>query len=329
MEPFSEKLKNAAFSGEETDILIVSCLGHFLAHYNMAMFPAIVFPLAGAFNQDISSVLNLSFWQYLLFGISALPWGMAGDRFGARPIIIIMFAGSCVSSLFVARFLDSPTAFMLGLAGVGLFSGIYHPIGMGMISKGVGRVSIALGYNAVFGGLGLVAGPLLTGIFNSIAGPKLAVLAMAAMNFVGFGAVMLYKQETCSRTSEDSVVNGSSSLRCFLILLFAMTLAGLVYTGTSSTLPAYLEIKSSSAAQTFLNAPRNLISNVMTSFVFIIGMLAIPGRFLGSATQASSDLPIVSSVRRPSLIPYESCPRLVPPGRQLRLFFLFVGSPSS
>ena len=57
-------------------------------------------------------------------------------------------------------------ALSIALAGMGLFSGIYHPIGLGMISKGVNRMSMALGYNGMFGNLGLATAPLMTGIIN-------------------------------------------------------------------------------------------------------------------------------------------------------------------
>ena len=90
--------------------------------------------------------------MYLLFGLTALPWGIVGDKLGGKPLMLVMFLGAGISGLLAAFFMDSPTGLVMALGGIGLFSGIYHPIGLGLISKGVGRLSLAMGYNAVFGG---------------------------------------------------------------------------------------------------------------------------------------------------------------------------------
>jgi len=51
-----------------------------MSHYNMLVFHAVVLPLAGRLNMDMAQVLGISFWMYLLFGLTALPWGMVADR---------------------------------------------------------------------------------------------------------------------------------------------------------------------------------------------------------------------------------------------------------
>ena len=49
----------------------------------MLVFPAVLLPLAEHLNSNIAFVLSLSFWMYLLFGGTALLWGMAADYWGA------------------------------------------------------------------------------------------------------------------------------------------------------------------------------------------------------------------------------------------------------
>ncbi len=60
----------------------------------MLVFPAILLPLAGQLNMDMADVLGLSFGMYLLFGITALPWGIAADRLGARIFLSVFYAGA-------------------------------------------------------------------------------------------------------------------------------------------------------------------------------------------------------------------------------------------
>ena len=95
--------------------------------------------------------------------------------------MMLMFVGAGLSGLAAAFSVGSPWMLSLSLAGVGLFSAIYHPIGLGLISKGVRSITLAMGYNAMFGGLGMVAAPLVTGLVNWTWGPKAAFLMLAVM----------------------------------------------------------------------------------------------------------------------------------------------------
>ncbi len=60
-----------------------------MSHFNMLAFPAVVIPLTGLLKMDIAGVLAISFWMYLLFGITALPWGMVADRWKVQPLRLL------------------------------------------------------------------------------------------------------------------------------------------------------------------------------------------------------------------------------------------------
>ena len=93
-------------NSHERHILVVTCFGHFMSHFNMLVFPALLLPLAGRLNMAMTSVLGLSFWMYLLFGITALPWGIAADRWGAKHFLLIFYWGAGLSSLAVALWIE-------------------------------------------------------------------------------------------------------------------------------------------------------------------------------------------------------------------------------
>jgi MFS family permease len=76
-------LEKAPMNANERKILSITCFGHFMSHFNMLIFPALVLPLMQRYGMDLAAVLALSFWMYLLFGITALPWGLLSDRIGA------------------------------------------------------------------------------------------------------------------------------------------------------------------------------------------------------------------------------------------------------
>lgn len=269
---------------QEQSILITSCFGHFITHFNMLVFPAVVLPLTGRLGLDLAQVLGLSFWMYLLYGITALPWGILADRFGARRFMLLFFLGAGLSGLFAAYWTDSPALFSIALAGIGLFTGIYHPVGLGMISKGVERMSMGLGYHGMFGNLGLATAPILAGITNWLWGARAVYLALGILNLVGMGLMWVLSLTEPKGETEESVVEGDNGLlQAFIILLVAMMLAGIAYRGSSVVLPAYFELKNQGILQALSDLwggdiSGNLVATTITSLIFLLGIL---GQYAG------------------------------------------------
>lgn len=262
---------------------MATCFGHLMSHYNMLVFPALVLPLAGLLQLPMPKVLGLSFWMYLLFGVMALPWGMTGDKWGGKNLMLVMFLGAGLSGLAAAWFIDSPQALSLSLAAVGLFSAIYHPIGLGLISKGVRRVSMAMGYNAVFGGLGLAAAPLATGLAVWLSGPRAAFLVLAALNLLGLGIMALLPLSEPSHAEQTGSEGANGMLGAFLILLVAMMLGGIAYRGATVILPAYLELKGQGIFEAVTGLlgkglSGNLVATSVASVIYMVGMV---GQYVG------------------------------------------------
>lgn len=269
---------------QERSILVTCCFAHFITHFNMLVFPAVVLPLVGRLNLDMAHVLGLSFWMYLLYGFTSLPWGIAADRLGAKPFMFLFFLGAGLSALFAAYWTDSPALFSAALAGIGLFTGIYHPTGLGLISKGTERMSLAMGYHGMFGNLGLATAPLLAGVCNWLWGPRAVYLATGILNLMGMGLMWLLSINEPARETEMSEAKGNNGLlQAFLILLVALALAGIAYRGSTLVLPAYFELKNQGILQALSNLwggdiSGNLIATTITSFIFLLGML---GQYAG------------------------------------------------
>ena len=276
----------------ETRITVVCGFAHFMAHFNMLAFPTLVLPLASRLHMEMAQVLGLSFWMYLLFGITALPWGMAADRLGARNFMLLQFLGAGTMGLVASFMVDTPWAFSLALAGIGAFSGIYHPIGLGMISKNVSRMTMALGYNGMCGNLGLFAGPLISGLCNWMWGPSGVYVVLGAFNLTGLAVMLLlpFKEGTAA---PKKVENGNGGyVTPFIILLSAMMLGGIAYRGATVILPTFFELKSAGLlswlGEQLGTAPSgNLLASLMASFIFMIGIV---GQYAGGRVGEKFDL---------------------------------------
>ena len=278
----------------ESRILIATCYGHFMSHFNMLVFPAVVLPLAGRLKMDMAYILDLSFWMYCLFGITALPWGMIADRWGSKSLFLIYYLGAGCSGLAAAVWIDHPSRFSMALAMIGLFSGIYHPIGLGMISKEIKRVSLGMAYNGMFGNLGLATAPLLTGVVNWLWGPSAAYLCLGLLNLLGVGLIVVLPRMEVHRSESKSSGDGNGLLIAFLILLVAMMLGGVVYRGATVILPAYFELKNQAIFQWLSSVAgsglsENLVATTSVSFIYIVGML---GQYAGGRTAERFDLRI-------------------------------------
>ncbi len=269
-------------TSNERNVLTTTCMGHFLSHFNMLVFPAVVLPLSTRLNLPLSEVLGISFWMYLLFGITALPWGIAADRIGAKALMAIYYGGAGICGLAAAIWIENPGALMAALAGIGLFSGIYHPTGLGLISKQITRISYGMGINGMFGNLGLAVAPIMAGFVTWFWGPRAAYWVLGALNLIGLLVMVLRpfpgeKQSAVSKTQEDNGGNG------FLILLICMMLAGIAYRGATVILPAYFELRNQAMVQGLSQLlpsgiSANLVATTITSAVFLVGML---GQYMG------------------------------------------------
>ncbi|MFC1527062.1 MFS transporter, partial [Candidatus Latescibacterota bacterium] len=224
-------------------ILAVTCFGHFMSHVNMLVYPALVLPLAARLDLEVAAVLGMSFWMYLLFGITALPWGVAADRWGAPPLLLGYHLGAGLSCAAVAWWMDDPARLPWALAALGLFSGVYHPAGLGWISKQVERVSLGLAYNGMAGNLGIALAPLLAGLVNWQSGPRAVYAIVAVVN--GLGAILVLASPRRGEPRPGTALpdEGKGVLGGVVILLVAMMLGGLLYRGGTVILPAYLELK--------------------------------------------------------------------------------------
>jgi MFS family permease len=277
----------------ERHILFQTCYAHFMAHFNMLVFPALVLPLATGFQMDMAQVVGMSFWMYLLFGLSALLWGGLADRCGARPLMLLFYIGSAAAACLSAVVCRDPVLLPLALAALGLFSGIYHPVALGWISKEMRRISRGLALNGIFGSLGIAAAPLLAGLAIRLWGVGGAFALLAFANGIGV-VLMVVFAERIGHVSEEEIPAAAGRARPvpFAVLLIIMMLAGIAYRGSTVILPACLELRNSgllhlarSFAGEWLTA--NLAATVTAGLILLPTIL---GQYFGGFLAERYDL---------------------------------------
>lgn len=225
----------------ERHTLLLTGVAHFGCHLAMLVFPTAAIVMARQEGIALETVLGWSFAGYFIFGLGALPIGLLTDRLRARWVVRTGVLGIGPAMMLVA--LSSPGATIaIALGGVGIFASVYHPAGMSLISRTIHHRGKALGINGICGNIGIAAAPVLTEWFSQMWGWRGAYFVLGALLllmglFVAFHRIEEPKPGEAVRDEHHH--EPIERLKLFLILLVAMTLAGLAYRASTVTQPAY------------------------------------------------------------------------------------------
>src|SRR5436305_14647664 len=157
-------------------------LGHFLDHLAMLVFPTVVLALARDWDRSYSELLPLTLGGFIAFGAFALPAGWLADHWSRYRMMLVFFFG-IGASLFLTGFASSPWQIGLGLTVTGMFAAIYHPVGIAMLVASPKNLGMALGWNGLWGNLGLAFAAIISGALMDLFGWRAAffVPGLAAM----------------------------------------------------------------------------------------------------------------------------------------------------
>lgn len=141
-------------------------VGYFADHLFMLIFAKAAFSAGLAFglaaDGAYAEMIPYGIPSLILFGACAPIAAHFADRWHRNGMIAVFFIGIGLAAI-ATSFAQSPLQIAVGLAAIGVFAAIYHPVGIAMIIEGGGRVGARLGANGVWGNMGVAAAPLITG----------------------------------------------------------------------------------------------------------------------------------------------------------------------
>jgi MFS family permease len=227
--------------------LVFSSLGHALVHMLTAFFFIVVLALETEWNRPYHELIELWTLGALLVGLCALPAGWLADRWSAPGMMVIMFFGMGASCLYCAG-VDSPSEMLVGLAGLGVFASIYHPVGVPWIVRNSAAKGRALGINGIFGGFGVALAGAVSGLLIDLVGWR-AVFALPGLASIVSGLALAYCVQT-GRIEEANLATGKDSrrgeggmLRGFLLLLLTMFCLGFVFQTSQVAFPKLFDVR--------------------------------------------------------------------------------------
>ena len=230
-------------------------VGHFLDHFFMLIFATVAaLRLTGEWGMSYAELIPYATPGFILFGVAAVPAGWLADRWSREGMMVIFFLGIGASSILTAV-ADSPIEIAAGLAAIGLFAAIYHPVGLALVIQGRTKTGVPLAVNGVFGNIGVASATLLTGYFIDTAGWRNAFvlpgvvsiligIAYAAFLWSGRGSGAAERRAGGSGTKSAAAaaappppVARGTFVRVLAVIMFTTAIGGLIFQSTTFALP--------------------------------------------------------------------------------------------
>ena len=161
-------------------------VAHAIDHWVLLIFATAVSSIAVDFGfSRWEDLMPYATGAFFAFGLGSLPAGRLGDTWGRRPMMLAFFYGLGASLLLVAL-AQGPWQIAAALTLMGVFSSIYHPVGIPMLLRDARRPGRTIGVNGLAGNLGIALAALVTGLIVKYLGWRVA-FAVPALVSIGCG----------------------------------------------------------------------------------------------------------------------------------------------
>ncbi len=215
----------------ETTTIGFASAGHTLCHLLTLLFPTVLLALEVELELSFKELATLAVPGAFLFGAGALPAGWLGDRWSKTTLLEIYFYGTGAMTILTG-FAQTPLMLAVGLAGIGIFASIYHPVGMSWLVSRTSKTGTALGFNGLFGSIGFFLAPLVAGTLTGLWSWRAAFFVPGIVCLV-VGFLFSISLRTILKDEEtpmQKVVSGSNSPNS-IWMTFGLMAVALFFTG--------------------------------------------------------------------------------------------------
>ena len=213
-------------------------LGHALDHLFLLIFATAVSAIAVDFGVERwEDLMPYTVGAFFMFGVGSVPAGRLGDLWGRRKMMLVFFYGIGLASIAVA-FTQSPWQIAAALTVLGLFSAIYHPVGIPMLVQQSKRPGITIGINGLAGNLGIAFAALSTGLLVKYFGWRMAFIVPGV---VSIAAGLLFSKTAPLELSPPATKKLTHiqlpkhlAVRTFIVMVASGTTGSLLFNFTTN-----------------------------------------------------------------------------------------------
>ena len=258
-----------------------AALGHLLMHMFAAFYFVIVLAIEDDWKLSYDELLNLWFLGSLLVGLGALPAGWISDRWSRSGMIAIMFIGLGISSL-LCGLSGNKVSLFISLSLLGLFCAIYHTAGISWVVNTSKETGKALGFNNIFGGVGIGLGAFFAGVLIEQFNWQAAFMLPGLISLV-VGLSLTYhlksgKISLKNISSEQFKDNPEKNqmLKIAIIMLLSITCLSFVYQILQTSLPKAIDIRLTDS----LDLSTSDIGYIVAAIYIVSGLMNYVGGIL-------------------------------------------------
>ena len=223
-------------------------IAHSLDHMFILIYTTVVLSLETdpLFAGSYGTLLTLSVWSFVAFGLGSLPAGWLGDKWSKQGMMAIFLIGIGASSI-VTGLAQGPVSLALGLMVIGIFASIYHPVGIAMVAEWGGqRAGRALGINGVFGNIGVSTAAIVAGVLIDIHSWRAAFIVPGVASMATGIIYVAFARSGTSEVAEKNSISGfvrvsRRDTRLILGFMFVATVCtGIIFNSTTVSMPKVL-----------------------------------------------------------------------------------------
>ena len=246
-------------------------IGHLLDHLVMLVFPTVVLALAREWDRPYSELLPLALGGFIAFGAFAIPAGWLADHWSRYKMMSVFFFG-IGASLFLTGFATSPWQIAAGLTLTGMFAAIYHPVGIAMLVAAPKNLGMALGWNGLWGNLGLAFAAIVSGALTDLWGWRTAFFIPGLVSIATGAAFLLLVPDPGPVPKKSKTIglhlDARTMAQIFVILLVATACGGVIFNSTTVAMPKIFDERLSALTQT------NVGIGALVAFVYSVAAFA-------------------------------------------------------
>ena len=247
-------------------------ISHFLDHFVMLIFAKAAYDAGRYFGVSYEHIISFGTLGLVLFGACAPISAKLADRYSRSLMMVIYHFGIGVAAILTS-FANSLLSMMAGLALIGIFASIYHPVGIAMLLKQNEKIGFRLGVNGVFGNMGVAFAPLIVGLILLFDDWRASFL-LSGLFCLGYGLIFvlnlkpdLEKPSRQSRkTNKYGFVDGWR--RALFALALITSAGGFIFGGMTFLLPRYFELEMQSLTTSVA------ITGLLASIVYAVASFA-------------------------------------------------------
>jgi len=157
-------------------------------------------------------------------------------------MMTLYFVGTGAAAV-VTGLATTPFQLALGLASIGFFAAIYHPVGMAWLVRSAADRGKALGWNGMFGSFGVALGPVVAGALCQWWSWRAAFIVPGAITAaIGVALLVVWRaggvaDSVPAHVAPRKVASRTEMMRAFILLSVTMTCGGLIYQAFTVILP--------------------------------------------------------------------------------------------